>query len=132
MLGNTKLKARLSYLILKQIPKRFNDLLKIHMIRQTADIMVRLDHCRFAAETALHHVGIDRSLHQKFNRADLLCFFLKYADKFLADDLALPFRFRHALQFLIETLLRIHTDKIELIITVGTEYGFYLVALVFS
>ena len=41
---------------------------------------------------ALDHVGINRSLHEHVDLAQLLCLILKYADKFLADDLSLLLR----------------------------------------
>ena len=50
-----------------------------------------LDHRRISF-AALDHVGINRSLHEHIDLAQLLCLILKYADKFLADDLSLLLR----------------------------------------
>ena len=50
-----------------------------------------LDHRRISF-AALDHVGIDGSLHKHVDLAQLLCLILKYADKFLADDLSLLLR----------------------------------------
>ena len=60
--------------------------------------MVALDDHALAAQTGLHHVGIDGALRQKVHGADLLGFLLKDADEFLADDLPLPLRIGHAHQ----------------------------------
>ena len=46
--------------------------------------------------SALNHVGINRSLHEHIDLAQLLCLILKYADKFLADDLSLLLRLGNA------------------------------------
>lgn len=54
--------------------------------------MMALDNCR-VAKSGLDNVGINSTLNKIINLADLLSFFLKYADKFLADYFALCFRF---------------------------------------
>ena len=64
--------------------------------------------------------------------ADLLGLFLEYADKFFADDLSLRLRLCHTGQLVIVTLLRIDTDKIQLIRTVRSEYCLYLIALILA
>lgn len=57
-----------------------------------------LDDCG-TAHAALNDIGIDCTLEQIF-RADLLCFVLKDADEFLADDLALALGLANALKLL--------------------------------
>ena len=94
--------------------------------------MVGLDHCGFTAQSALYHIGIDGSLYQEVHGTDLLRFFLEHTDELFADDLSLMLRLGYTCQLAVETLLRIHTDKVQVIITVGTEDYFYLVALVLT
>ena len=60
--------------------------------------MVRFDHSRLSAQTALYHIRIDGSLCQEIHCSDFLCFFLKYTDEFLTDDLPLLLRLCHACQ----------------------------------
>ena len=132
MLRDTKLQSYLTDLILEQVAQRLDDLLEIYIVGQTAYVVVGLDHCGFAAQSTLYHVGINGSLYQEIHGTDLLRLFLEYTDELFADDLSLMLRLGYSGQLAIETLLRIHTDKVQVIITVGTEDCFYLVALVLT
>ena len=60
--------------------------------------MVALDDGRFAAETGLHHVGIDGALSQEIHGTDLFGLLFKDADEFLTDDLTLALRLGDARQ----------------------------------
>ena len=86
------------YLILEEFAKGFDEF-QVHSIRQSADIVMRLDRLRRSFHrNRFDDVRINRSLNQKVDRTHLLCLFFKYADEFPADDLALLFRIRHARQ----------------------------------
>ena len=93
--------------------------LEIHVIRQSSHVVVGLDHSGFTAQAAFHHVRINGSLHQEIHSSDLLCLFLKHADKLLADDLSLFLRLFHAGQPIVEALLRVYTDEVQIIGAVG-------------
>ena len=79
ILGKAQLPSQRTNLILKQHPQRLNDLLEIHIIRQTAHIMMALNHSCIAG-TGLDDVGIDGALNQIVHGADLLAFLLEYPD----------------------------------------------------
>ena len=76
--------------------------------------MVALDHGGFAAQTALHHVGVDGALCKEVYLADLLGFFLEHADELFADDLALALRLGDALQLAEVAVAGIHTDEVDI------------------
>lgn len=131
MLGDAKLAASLSHLVLEQEAQRLDDLLEVDAVRQAANIVVALDDGGFT-ETALDDVGINRPLHEEIDLADLLRFGFKDTDEFLADDLALLLRLGHALEFFIETLLGVDADKVQIVRAVRAEHGFDLVSLILS
>ena len=131
MLGDAKLAASLSHLVLEQEAQRLDDLLEVDAVGQAADIVVALDDGGLA-ETALNDIGIDRPLHEEIDLADLLRFGFKDTDEFFADNLALLLRFCHSLEFFIETLLGIDADKVQVVRTFRAEHGLDLVALVLS
>ena len=66
------------------------------MLRKAAYVMMGFDHCGLS-KSGLNHIGVNGSLNQIVHCSDLFGFFLKYADKFLANDLALCLRLLHAL-----------------------------------
>ena len=73
--------------------------------------MVRLDHCRFTAQTTFYNVRINGSLCQEINGTDLLCFFFKNTDEFFTDNLTFCFRLCYSGKFVIISLLCINTDE---------------------
>ena len=79
-----------------------------------------------------HHNGIDGSLYQEIHGTDLLRLFLEYTDELFADDLSLMLRLGYTCQLAVETLLRIHTDEVQIVIAVGTEDCFYLITLILT
>ena len=91
-----------------------------------------LDDCGFSAKSGLYDIRIDGSLCKEIHGSDLLCFFLKYGDKFCADDLTLLLRLGHTGKFFIVTFLCIDTDEIDIEGTAFSEYAFYFIAFVFS
>src|SRR5699024_290667 len=114
ILRQAQFTPRLPDFIFEQVAQRFYDFLKIHIVRQTAHIVVALDRGGLAAQAALHHVGVDGALRQKIYRADLFGFLFKDADKLLPDDLALAFGGFHTGQFAVETLAGVHADKVDI------------------
>ncbi len=93
--------------------------------------MVGFDYGAFS-KPAFDHIRIDRSLHQKVHRTDLLCFLLKDTDKFFSNDLSLCFRLRHPRKLLIKPLLGIDTDKIKIIRPILAKYRFHLITFMFA
>ena len=129
---NAKLQTYLAHLILKQISKRLDNLLKIYIVRQSAYIMMRLNHSRLAAQARFYHIWINRSLYQEVHRTDFLGFFFKYTNKFFSDYFPLLLRILNPGQLFVIAFLGIDTDKIQVIITSGTEYGLYFITFIFS
>ena len=93
--------------------------------------MVGLDNSGFS-KTGLNYIRVNRTLYEVIYFANLLCFFLKYADELFADDLTLALRIGYTCQLVVETLLCIDTDEVQLVRTVRTKYCLYLVTLVFT
>ena len=58
--------------------------------------------------------------------------FFKDTDKFLTNDLTLRFRLSNSRKFIIISLLCIHTDKIQVKLSIRTKYTLNLIALVFE
>ena len=93
-----QLPAQLPYFILKQQPQRLDNLLKIHIIRQTAHIMMTLNHRRIT-RAGFNYIWINRTLDQIIHLANFFRLCLKDANEFLANNLAFPFRLRYSGQF---------------------------------
>ena len=87
-----------------------------------------LDHGTLAAQTALHHVGIDGALSEKIDLADLFCLGFKDADELLADDLALALGVCYPCQLVQENLLRVDPTDIHMKLTL--HHLFHLITLV--
>ena len=79
-----------AHLVLEELAERL-DQLHVHALGQAADIVVRLDRDRRAAERrdALDHVGVERPLGEEIGAADLLRLGLEDVDEEPADDLPL-------------------------------------------
>src|SRR5205807_8568895 len=110
-----ELQSDLAHFVFKKLPDRF-DKLEVHFFRQTADVVMSLDHCRriSADRNALDHVRIKRSLGEKTkfrisdfgfriafcksaSRTDSSCGeidnrMFEHANKLLPDSLSLLFR----------------------------------------
>lgn len=85
-LRDAKLQTRFADFIFEEVAQRLDDFLEIHIIRETADVVVGLDHCGFSAKSGLYHIRVDGSLCQEIHGSDLLCLFLEDTDKFLSDN----------------------------------------------
>ena len=123
----TKCNTKLPYFILKQQPQRFNDLLEVHIIRQTAYIMMGLDHSCIPA-SAFDHVRINGALYKIVHCTNLLGFPFEYPNEFLANDFPLPFRIGYTGQLLHKQCLCINPDKTNVPIC---KCSFHFVAFLF-
>ena len=112
MLGQAQLAAELAHLVLEQFAQRL-DQLQFHARRQAADIVVRLDRDRGAAEWAdrLDHIGIERALRQELDVADLVRLLVEHVDKGGADRLALFLGVGDAGELVEEQPARIAMDQ---------------------
>lgn len=74
----------------------FDDL-QVHLLRQAAYVVVRLDRGRRTVDRhRFDYVGIDRALRQPLHVGQLLRLCVEYFDKVAADDLAFILRFGYA------------------------------------
>ena len=94
--------------------------------------MVGFDHCGFSAETALYNVRINGSLCKEIYSTDLLGFLLEDTDKFLTDDLTLRFRLCNTGKLIVISLLCIHADKVQVKLTIRSEYTFNLITFILT
>ena len=90
--GQAKLAAQGAHLVLEQFAQRL-DQSQFHALGQAADIVMRFDRDRGAADGArrLDHIGIERSLGEKLDIAQFLRLLVEHVDKDGADPLALFF-----------------------------------------
>ena len=65
------------------------DELHPHVLRQPADVVVRLDQLGVVGAAGLDHVGVERPLHEEAHVAEAPRLLLEDADELLADDHAL-------------------------------------------
>ena len=96
--------ASLANFILEQVAQRLHNFLKVYIIRQAANIVVALDDSGFTAKAAFYDIRVNGALCQKVYRTDLLCFFLKDADEFFANDFALMLRLGNSGQLAVVTI----------------------------
>ena len=98
-------------LVLEQCAQRLDEL-EVHVVGQSADVVVALD-VRVVAAARLHDVGIERSLYQEARVAEILRGFFEHTDEELADDLALAFRVDDVVERVEETILRLHVHELD-------------------
>ena len=106
----TQLYTTGTHLILEELTQRLHEG-KLQILRQTAHVVVRLNHLG-RLRTALHDVGIDRTLTQEVDTVQLAGLLLKDADKLATDDLALLLGILHALELREEALRSIDIDQV--------------------
>lgn len=106
------------------------DQFELHVLRQAADVVVRLDHVGLAGLGAgrLDHVGVDGALGEELHVLQLGGFFVEDFDEGAADDLALLFRVGDAGQAAEELVLGVGADHLHA--HVLGEHGHHLVAFV--
>ena len=91
---------------------------QVHIIRQTADVVVRFDVVRAFFRTVFtacgfDHVGVNRALRQPFGAGEFVRFSVEYFDEFLTDDFALGFGVGHACKFAHEIVHRIDANHFD-------------------
>ena len=111
MLGHTKLSSHTAHLVLEE-PLEWFAKRKMHLLGQTADIVMRLDDLARDIER-LDAVGINSALSQPLGILDLLGFSVEYLDEVASDDLTLLLGVTHTCQVGKELLRSIHTNYIE-------------------
>ena len=97
-------------LILEKRTQRFNQL-KLHVVGQATDVVVRLDRRCTSTSTRFDHVGVERALDEKLRSLELRRLFLKDANELGADDLALRLRVANTGQLAEETVLSVDGDE---------------------
>ena len=106
---------------------------EIYIVGQAAYVVVGLDHCGFTAKSALYHI---RDRWFPCTRKSTAPIFFASSSNTRMNSSPMIFLLcsgsGYTCQLAVETLLRIDTDKVQVIITVGTEDCFYLVALVLT
>ena len=95
IIRQTELTAECANFVLEQQTQRLDDFLEVNIVRKAAHIVVRFDNGRVAG-TGFNNISVDCTLCKEVNLADLFGFFLEYADKLFADDLAFLFRLTYA------------------------------------
>ncbi len=93
--------------------------------------MMRFDHRRFS-KPRFDHIRINSALYKKIHRTDFLCLFFKHPDKLFSNHLSLLLRLGNACKFFVKTLLRVHTDKVQVIRSFRPKNRLYLIALIFA
>ena len=109
--GHAQLATYTTHLVLKQ-PLQGLTQLQMHLLRQTAYIMMALDHLAGDVQR-LDTVGIDRALSQPFGIGNLLGLGIEYLDEVATDDLSLLLWIGHASQIGKELCAGIHTDHVQ-------------------
>ena len=111
----TKLDAQRAHFVLEQRVQRLDEL-ELHVFRQAADIVMRLDRLR-GLRAAFDDISIQRALCQPLDvlaHDELLDFLIERIDEFVADDLALLFRIADAGQLAQETVFGIDLCQVDL------------------
>ena len=110
-LGHAELLADAPHLVLEEQAQRLDEA-HLHVLRQPADVVVRLDRLGDAVGAArLDHVRVERSLDEPGRIAELARLVLEDADELLADDHALRLGVGHAGELREEPLLRLHMHE---------------------
>ena len=109
--GHFKLTAHTAHLVLKEPLQRLAQL-QVHFFRQTAHIVVALDHLAGDVQ-ALDAVGIYGALRQPFSVGNLLRLGVEHLHKVAANDFTLLFRIGHTLKVGKEFLAGINANHIQ-------------------
>src|SRR5262249_48946529 len=89
----SQLNTETPHLILEQLPQRLDEL-EFHLLGQTTDVVMGLDHVGLAGAGTggRDDIRIDRAVRQEFHAGQLVCFLIEYLDEGATDDLALLLR----------------------------------------
>ena len=111
MLRHSQLTTHTTHLVLKQPLQRFTEL-QVHLLGQTAHIMVTLDHLTRDIQR-LDTVGIDRTLSQPFGIRDLLRLGIENLHEITTNNLAFLFWICHTCEVGKELRTGIHADHVQ-------------------
>ena len=114
--GQSQFAAQFAHLVLEQLAQGL-DQPQFHARRQAADIVMRFDRDRRTAERAhrLDHVGVEGSLRQELDIADLLRLFVEDVDERGADRFALFFGVGDAGELFEEQVARVAMDQRDVV-----------------
>ena len=115
-LGQAEFPTDRSHLVLEQQPKRLDEF-ELQVVGQSADVVMALDVRSSRATAGLHHIGIQRALHQEIDLRsgiphDLSDSTLEGTDELPADDLALALRVGHPGECLEESVGDVDGDQV--------------------
>ena len=113
---HAQLLADLANLVLEQHAERLHQTageLRAHIGRQTADVVVRLNHRAALDRAGFDHVRVNRALREEFHALELLGLVGEAVDELAADQLALRLRVGNARQLGQEAVARVHDDQIH-------------------
>ena len=90
VLGQAQHAPELAHFVLEERAQRL-DQLKVHLLGQAADVVMRFDLVSGLAVRRLRfdHVGIERALHEILDARNLCRFFFEDGDELVTDDDAL-------------------------------------------
>src|SRR6185503_15936410 len=102
----TELEPEPAHLVLEELAQRL-DQAELHLLRQPADVVMRLDDMRLACSCArrFDHVRIDRALRQPAHAFELVRFLFEHLDEEPPYYLALVLGVRDATQTVEKPLL---------------------------
>ena len=113
LLLQAELEPQLAYLVLEELPHRL-DQLEAHLLRQPADVVMRLDDGRWSLDRdRLDDVGVERPLHEEVDIRDALCLFLEDGDELVPDPLPLRLGIVDPGQLVVETLTGIDRHDVH-------------------
>ena len=106
------------YFVFKQHAQRFDDFLEIYVIRQASYIVMGLNDRRLA-QTGFDHIRVNRTLYAE-NPQCRSSFASSSKTRINSSPIIFlfSFRFRHAFQLIVKTLLRVNADEIQIVRTV--------------
>ena len=120
-LGQAQGATHLAHLVFKQAPQWFHQL-ELEILGQAADVVVALDLdgnplAGFGIDVGarrLDHIGIEGALGQEIKGTEALTFFLKYPNKFGADNLTFLLGIRNSSQLADEAITGIDVFDIDM------------------
>ncbi len=128
--GKPELAAERTHLILEQFAQRLEQL-QLHPLRESADIVVRLD--GDAGSAGKRHrfddVGVERALGEKLGAADFVRLLVKYIDECGADDLALLLGIADAPQMPKKERPRVALDERNVVVAAKQLHHFLRLAV---
>ncbi len=124
---NAQLTTHTANLVFEKAAQGFNQL-ELHIVGQTANIMVGLDGLRGALDRAgLNDIGVDGALSQPLGIGNQFGFGVEHINESLADGFAFLLGVGNSCKDRIETVFGINAFYIEAHIAIGLQHTFELV-----